>query len=100
MNHVMVFGTSEPQDFQLLDDGAALDGTGFDIEIEWRGSVPPGPPVAAWLVVADGTVRVTQTSQIPIGAYLYRWKLTDGLGRVGYVPNMNQLPDTWKVVRA
>jgi hypothetical protein len=96
----MVVGTSEPQDFQLLDEGVPFVGTGFTVEIVWRGNAPAGPLSVAWISAADGTVRLTGTSQIAVGTYGFRWKLTDGIGQVGFIPNLHELHDTLRVVRA
>jgi len=96
--HIMVVGTSEPQDFQLLEDGVAKDGTGWDVDIEWRDS-PDTPPTVAWLVQASGTVRVTGTESMAVGQYRFRFSLTDGGGDVGYVPNLDKEANVWRVVR-
>jgi flagellar hook assembly protein FlgD len=99
MTHVMVEGTSEPQDFALYSDGAALDGTGFTVEIQWRSEPSGGPPTVDWLSQAGGTVRVSDTENMPEGAHYFRWKLTDGSGNIGYVPNLDKAPNVWRVHR-
>jgi len=99
MIHTMVAGTSEPQDFAIYNDGTALVGTGFDVEIEWRSEPAGGPPTVAWLSQAGGTVRVTDTENMQEGAYYFRWKLTDALDQVGYVPNLDKAPNIWRVHR-
>jgi hypothetical protein len=99
MTHTLVVGTSEPQDFQLLDEGLPLDGTSLDIDIEFRETLPVGVTIAvAWLSQATGTVRVTGIEDLPIGKYHSRFKLTDVGNDDGYVPN-EQAPDTWDVVK-
>ncbi len=96
MTHQMVVGTTEPQDFALLDDGVALVGTGFTLGIDWRGTDPTGPVVVAWLDQAAGTVRVTGTGSMAVGTYFWRWTLTDSGGKIGYIPNKGE-PNVWKV---
>lgn len=99
--HIIPFGTSEPQDFQLLNDGVALDGTGLTLSIEVetpRGqAVSPLPITAVWLDQAAGTVRVTGIEDLPKGRYRVRYVLTNGASQLGYVPN-GQQPDIWHVV--
>jgi len=97
MTHTMVVGTTEPQDFQLLDDGVAIDGSGLTIGLDWRGTDPTGSPAVAWLVQASGTVRVTSVGTMAVGSYPFRFSLTDGAGKIGYCPNAG-VPNTWRVV--
>lgn len=100
-NTVIVSGTSEPYDFQLRNNGAVLDGTGFTLALEvYRGTtlLTTGVPTAAWLAQASGTVRVSGINQLATGSYRVRYKLTDVGGKVGYVPNQ-AVPDTWSVVK-
>ena len=98
MTHTMVVGTTEPQDFQLLDDGVALVGTGFTIGLSWRDATPDGPPSVAWLSQAAGTVRVTSTGSMAVGTHRFRFTLTDSGSKVGYLPNLDQQPNAWVVV--
>jgi hypothetical protein len=97
MTHQMVFGTSEGQDFQLLNDGVALNGTGLTVSIEWRDPAPTSPPTVAWLSAAAGTVRVTGTGSMAVGRYPFRFKLVDGGTLIGYAPN-SAGADVWRVV--
>lgn len=99
MVHIIPVGTSEPQDFQLRDDGEALVGTGYSValEIENRsGAVIATPPTVAWLSQAAGTVRVSGAQNLDEGTYLVRYALTGG-ALVGYCPN-GRRPDIWVVV--
>lgn len=101
--HVIPEGTSEPQDFQLLNDGVPLVGTGLDVALEIespRGqALSPQPCQVAWLSQANGTVRVTGIEELPIGRYRVRYILTNSASppELGYVPN-GQQPDIWHVV--
>ena len=100
MTHVIVVGTSEPQDFQLQDNGANLVGTGLTIALEFRETSDELDDVlVAWLDQAAGTVRVTGTEGLIRGTYHVRFKLTDLGGKVGYVPNLQKPSDEWLVVR-
>lgn len=102
MKYTIPFGTSEPQDFLLKDAGAPLDGTGLTVELvitRRAGSAAvavTSPPTVDWLDQAAGTVRVTGTEALAIAFYLVRFKLTDGLGKVGFVPN-GEKDDVWHV---
>lgn len=105
MTHTMVEGTSEPQDFQLTSDGSPLVGTGLDVEIEFRTTGLTAGQLAAiaalqvdWLAQLTGTVRVTGIEGLPLGTYYFRFKVIDGAGDDGYVPN-EAASDTWRVVR-
>lgn len=98
----MVVGTSEPQEFQLLQDGVPLNGTGFSVAIEFRGGVgePTAPTLSvAWLDQAAGTVRVSGVEIMIVERYHFRFKLTDAGAKVGYIPNLASLPNVWNVVR-
>ena len=97
MTHTMVYDTSEPQDFELLDEGVALDGTDWEVSIEFRETVT-GLTVA-WLDQDAGTVRVTGAEGMSIGDYHFRFKLTDSSDDIGYVPNLDIAPNEWRVVR-
>lgn len=98
-NYEIVQGTTEPQDFQLYDDGAALVGTGWTVALVIRESLGVvTPPTVAWLSQAAGTVRVSGIGALPVGRYTVRFKLTGGDGSVGYVPS-GSTPDTWHIAR-
>lgn len=101
--HSIPFGTSEPQDFALRNNGQPYDGTGSTVELEIKQYVSgvavavPSPPSVAWLAISSGTVRVTGVGSLPVGSYLVRYKLTDAGGKVGYFPN-GPKADVWAVV--
>lgn len=100
MVHVIPVGTSEPQDFQLRNDGSALVGSGLVVTLaieDQSGAVIGTPPTVAWLSEAGGTVRVLGVEALPVGTYTVRFELTDGGGRLGFVPN-RLAPDVWRVV--
>jgi hypothetical protein len=97
MKHTMVVGTTEPQDFELLESGAALDGTDLDIAIEFRESV--SGVTIAWLDQGEGTVRVTGVENLSARTYHFRFKLTDNSDDFGYIPNLESAPNEWRVVR-
>lgn len=101
MTFIMVEGTSEPQDFALKDDGVALNGTSWAIGIEWRGTAPANPPTIAWLNQAAGTVRASGCEDMARGSYPFRFTITDGSGKMAYVPSSpdTAAADLWVVVR-
>lgn len=102
MTHIIPYGTSEPQDFALFDDGVALVGTGLTVELvitRANGTAVGSPvPSVAWLDQSGGTVRVSGVDTLSVGSYSVRYQLTDGLGTVGYAPN-GDAADDWEVVR-
>lgn len=101
--HIIVVGTSEPQDFEVRNDGVALDGTGYDVALEItqlvNGVATPvsNPPTANWLTAATGKVRVTGVESLAIGNYLVRFRVTDGGNAIGFFPNGDKA-DLWRVV--
>ena len=94
-------GTSEPYDVQLYDDGVALVGTGFDVElviIKANGDAVGSPaPTAAWLSQAGGTVRITGHEVLERGEYAVRFKLTDTGNNEGYAPTLEW--ETWEILQ-
>lgn len=87
MTYTKVYGASEPEDIQLLDDAGVLIGTGLTLGISWEGTAPSPAPTVAWLSAAAGTVRMTGLESVPRGVYRFRFTLTDGLSKVGHCPN-------------
>jgi hypothetical protein len=106
MTHILVLGTSEPQDFQLTDDDLPLVGTSLTLGIQFRTSGLSAAKVAAiaalttaWISQAAGTVRLSSTEGLPVGEYHFRWSLTDTGGKVGYIPNLDASPNILRVVK-
>jgi hypothetical protein len=108
MTHIIPEGTSEPQDFELRNDGEAVDGTGFDVTLYICQNVVSGEPICpegepppeitvAWLSQANGTVRVTGVEFLEVGQYLVRFRLTDDNNQDGFFPN-GAKADIWRVV--
>ena len=102
--YVIPVGTSEPQDFGLLNDGEALDGTGFTIGMEiFRlvdGVMVPVTETGlsvAWLSQSGGTVSVTGVEALIEGKYFVRYTITNVANDLGYVPN-GRYADFWDVV--
>jgi hypothetical protein len=101
----IVEGTTEPQDYAILDDGDALVGTGFTVglKVYLNGQlVTASVPTVAWLDQAAGTVRVSGMDGLAAGEYTVRYTLTDGSAKVGFVPggpNVTQA-DRWVIVPA
>jgi hypothetical protein len=101
--YTIIEGASEPVDVSLLNDGAALVGTGLDVSLSIRAvspaELPDTLPTVAWLSQAGGTVRLTGMEALGLGTYKVRFVLTDESEGEGYAPNGGE-PDTWRVVRA
>jgi hypothetical protein len=97
MQHTMVYGTTEAQTFQLLDDGENLVGTGLTVTIEFRESGVSAS--VAWLSQSGGTVSVTGMTGMELErTYHFRFKLVDGTGKIGYCPN-DFSADQWYVTK-
>lgn len=98
----IVFGTSDPLDVGLTNNGAAFPGTGLDVSLEIEKytdgvySVVEDPPTVDWLSAAAGTVRVTGTETLALGNYAVRYKITNG-AQIGRIPN-GEKSDLWTVV--
>lgn len=102
LEHVMVLGTTEPQDFQLVTRAnQGVDLTGMQsVAIDWSDTDPSGTFVVEVLAPATaGKVRVTGTGPggLAVGEYPFRFKITDASGKFGYVPNKSGRC-VWKVV--
>jgi hypothetical protein len=101
----IVEGTSEPQDFQILDDDENLVGTGLDLDVKvyLNGTlVTTDAPTVAWLSQAAGTVRVSGIENLDPGEYHVRYTLTDSSDKVGFVPGGPNIveADRWIIVPA
>ena len=93
----IVLGTSEPQDFQLTDDGEDQVGTSLTIGIVvYQGTTLVDDIDIAWLDQTAGTVRVTGIESLAAGEYHVRYTLTDSGGKVGFVPSGREA-DRWLV---
>lgn len=100
MTHIIPFGTSESQDFQLVDRGDPIDGTGLDVSLEiaaTNGSPIDPLPTVSWIDQAIGTVRVVGVENLAVGGYRVRYQLTDIIDTIGYAPN-GEKADLWHVV--
>lgn len=98
LEHIMVVGTTEPQDFVLINAGVAFNLTGMQsVEIDWRGTDPDGAFNVAILDAPAGQVRVTGTGVMEIGDYPFRFKVADAGGKIGFIPNKFG-PCIWRVV--
>ena len=100
--YTIVEGDSEPQDFQLTDDGVALVGTGFAVTLAIgpasdADTLPDTLPTVAWLDQAAGTVRVLGCENLAVGSYHVRFVLTDDDDKEGSTPN-GARAELWTVV--
>lgn len=98
--HPIPVGTSEPQDFEVLDRNEPVNGTGWTVTLEVAradGGTIVTPPAATVLTANPLRVRVTGTEALALGRHYARFKLTDGGGGVGYAPN-RVFPMVWRVV--
>ena len=105
MRHIQVVGTSKPQDFQVLSDGAPLNGSTWTIAIEFRLTGLSAAQLSgvsqvtvAWLDAALGKVRASGVEFLPLGTYYFRFVITDGSGKDAYADS-DAGADEWRVVR-
>jgi hypothetical protein len=103
LRHVIVVGTTEPQEFALVDRGVAINGLGLDIALEIYRVVgvatllEEDAPTVTWLDTDAGTVSVDGVENLEVGSYYVRYRLTDGDANVGFCPN-GKKADLWIVV--
>ncbi len=98
---IIPVGSSEPYDFQLKNNGAALNGGGLTVTLEIvKGAsvAVVDPPTVAWSDQPNGIVRVLGMEKLTTGTYRVRYKLTDSSARIGYAPNQDAA-DVWNVVK-
>lgn len=99
----LVEGWTDPIDCILQADGAALNLTGLSVSLlAWNKALSPLTVAGSVSVTsaAAGTVRYSPTSgdalilhaNSPVSV---RWKLTDGSGKIRFIPNTD--PDRWVV---
>lgn len=99
----IVEGTTDSVNFQLLDNGAPIDLTGFTVTLlleNRNGNPVPSPGTVSVTLASQGKVKLAPTNvnvfEADNGPYYARWKLVDSLGKIGYVPNLNR--DVWQIV--
>lgn len=97
-----VAGTTAPIDFQLLENGVPIDLSTITVALllEDRTGTTVSAGSVSILSATLGKVRLiptdTTTFDASKGPYYARWKLTDGTGKISYVPTSNR--DVWNIV--
>lgn len=99
----IVDGTTAVIQFQLLEEGAAINLTGVTVSLllsDRTGTTVTSPGTVVITDAATGKVQLTPTGTTTFvadnGPYYARWKLTDGGGKISYVPTA--LRDVWNIV--
>lgn len=94
-----IFGATEPQDFQIMEDEQPFNGAGYSVEAVFSSDMANDAVTAAWLEQSEGKVRLTGVENIPPGQYKFRLKvIADAGGAWSYVPSEG-LHDWWRVRR-
>lgn len=99
----VVAGSTNDLNFQLLDNGAPIDLTGFTVALlleNRKGVQVPSPGTVTVVTAAEGKVKLTPTNVNVFdednGPYYARWKLTDSFSKISYVPSSNR--DVWNIL--
>lgn len=103
MTYDIVEGTSGPLEFQLLENGVAIDLTTITVTLlleDRTGTTVSSPGTVTVTDAMTGKVTLTPTNTAVFvassGPYFARWKLTTTTPTVFYVPSSNR--DTWAIV--
>jgi hypothetical protein len=99
----IVAGTTDYLQFQLLDNGAPIDLSGFTVSLaleDSAGAQVPSPGTVTIVTAATGKVKLAPTNinvfDATKGPYYARWKLIDSFGKIGYVPSSSR--DVWNII--
>lgn len=102
MKYDIVEGTSSNLQFQLLENGVAINLTGITVTLlleDRVGTTVTSPGTVTTVDATTGKVQLAPTGTSVFvassGPYYARWKLTDGSGKVAYVPTSNR--DIWNI---
>ena len=99
----IVEGTTSDLRFQLLQDGLPIDLTGVTVALllaDRTGAPVSSPGTISMVDESEGKVQLVPSSTgvfvASKGPYHARWELTDGSGKVSYVPSSAR--DVWNIV--
>lgn len=103
MAYNIVAETTNSLLFQLLENGIPIDLTGITVTLlleDRTGTAIAAPGAITVTDNTNGKVKLVPTDATTFtastGPYFARWKLTDGFGKVSFVPSANR--DQWNVV--
>lgn len=104
-NFVIVAGTTADLNFQLLDAGSPINLLGTTVTLllsDRTGTTVASPGTVSVVDSTTGKVKLAPTDVNVFvsanGPYTARWKLTDGTGKISYVPTGPR--DIWSIVGA
>ena len=97
-------GWTAPIDYQLLDDGVAVDHTGFTVALILKDAFGGAPSTTstgevAYLTSTDAKVRYQPSSgdlRASRSPYTARFKVTDGAGKIAFYPQ--GAAERWDVI--
>lgn len=99
----IVQGTTNNLQFQLLENGAAINLTGITVTLlleDRTGTTVTSPGTVSVVDATTGKVQLAPTNATVFdptkGPYYARWQLTDGGGLISFVPSSTR--DTWNLV--
>jgi hypothetical protein len=99
----IVAGTTNVLQFQLIENGQAIDITGITVTLlleDRTGTAVPSPGTVTTIDALNGKVQLTPTNAAVFtasaGPYYARWVLTTMTGLVSFVPSSQR--DVWNIV--
>lgn len=105
MAYNIIAGTTADLKFQLFESGMPIDLSGISVSLlleDHRGVAIRAPGIVSVDVAATGEVKLVPASATTFvaanGPYYARWQLTDGFGKVSYVPT--SIRDVWNIISA
>jgi hypothetical protein len=105
MNYTIVAGTTSDVRFQLLEAGSPINLLACTVQLllsDRLGTVIADPGTVSITDSDEGRVALTPSSTVVFDAtkspYTARWKITDGSGKISYVPTGHR--DIWEIVGA
>lgn len=103
MNYDIVAGTTDVIQFQLIENGEAINLTSITVALlleDWTGTAVSSPGTISVIDALNGKIQLAPTNSsvfvASAGPYYARWSLTASGGLVSYVPSSNR--DIWNIV--
>ena len=104
-HYTIIAGTTAALKFQLLDAGAPINLTTITVALlltNHLGVTVASPGVVSITDATAGKIQLAPTDInvfVPAnGPYTARWKLTDGSGKISYLPSGPR--DVWEIIEA
>jgi len=105
MKYTIVAGTTSDIRFQLLEAGSPINLLACTVDLllsDRFGTAIVSPGTVTVTDTAEGKVQLTPSNTLVFDStkspYTARWKITDGSGKISYVPTGPR--DIWEIVGA